>query len=122
MGGVVALQWISTNFSIPKAFVPIEVTLLGIVILVRLSQSEKAASPMDFTLLGIVTLVKFLQLKKTSSSIVVTLSGIVIFSKLEHPVKALFPMVETFSEFLKMLIFDILRMHCCLYWLRFEVL
>ena len=37
------------------------VTLLGIVTLVRLVQSENAPSPMLVTLLGIVTLVRLVQ-------------------------------------------------------------
>ena len=37
------------------------VTLLGIVMLVRLVQSQNAASPMLVTLLGIVTLVRLVQ-------------------------------------------------------------
>ena len=35
-----------------------EVTLLGIVTLVRLVQSQNAHSPMEVTLLGMVTLIK----------------------------------------------------------------
>ena len=41
-----------------------EVTLLGIVTLVRLVQPMKAPSTMEVTLLGIVTLVRLLQLRK----------------------------------------------------------
>ena len=43
-----------------KAALPIEVTLLGIVIEVK-EQPQKASSPIEITLLGIVTDVKVLQ-------------------------------------------------------------
>ena len=59
-----------------NASFPISVTLLGIVILVRLLQSLKAAPPIIVTLSGIVILVRLWQLRNASNPIVVTLSRI----------------------------------------------
>ena len=52
-----------------------EVTLLGIIILVRLLQPENALPPMEVTLLGIVTLVRLLQSENALSPMEVTPSG-----------------------------------------------
>ena len=59
-----------------------ELTLLGIVMLVRLVHLSKALSPMALTLFGIVMLVRLVQLSKALSPMEVTdlpsiVSGIV---------------------------------------------
>ena len=56
-------------------YAPIEVTLSGIVILVK-PQLLNANSPIEVTLFGIVTLVKSKQLSNADSPIVVTILGI----------------------------------------------
>ena len=58
------------------------VTLLGIVMLVRLAQPQKALSPMLVTLLGMVMLVRFLQPRKALDPMLVTLSGSVMLVRL----------------------------------------
>ena len=55
-----------------KAFLPIEVTELGISMLVRLSHSEKALFPIEMTELGISMFVRFLHSEKALSPIEVT--------------------------------------------------
>ena len=45
-----------------NASLPIEVTLFGIVTLLRLLQTKNACSPIEVTLFGIVMLVRLLQL------------------------------------------------------------
>ena len=52
---------------------PIDVTELGMVILFKLLQPEKAALPMEMTELGMVTLVRPLHSSNESSPIDVTL-------------------------------------------------
>ena len=64
------MQLHSFKFEQPeKAESPIEVTLEGIVTLVKPLQPEKAYSPIDVTLEGKVTLVKPLQFSKAYSPI-----------------------------------------------------
>ena len=64
-------------FTKPKAERPIEVTLLGIVTVVKPVQPSKAHIPIEVTLLGIVTVVKPVQPSKAERPIEVTLLGIV---------------------------------------------
>jgi hypothetical protein len=59
-----------------KACLPIDVTLLGMVMDVRFEQPQKAPAPIDVTLLGITIDVRFLQSPKASIPIDVTLLGI----------------------------------------------
>ena len=61
-----------------NAYEPIEVTLLGMTILVKFLHSENAYEPILVTPSGIIILVKLLQLKKAPLLIFVTLLGIVI--------------------------------------------
>ena len=61
---------------------PMLVTLLPIVTLVRLVQSENAESPMLVTLLGIVTLVRLEQPENAESPMLVTLLPIVMLVRL----------------------------------------
>ena len=56
-----------------KANFPIEVTLSGTLMLVRLVQPQKADHPIEVTLSGIEILSKLLQPKKTLEDIEVTL-------------------------------------------------
>ena len=58
------------------------VTLFGIVMLVKLRQSQNALLPIDVTLPGIVTLVSPEQKANASSVIDVTLCGIVMLANL----------------------------------------
>ena len=67
-----------------KALLPIEVTLFGMVILVRPLQDSKALFPIEVTLFGMVILVSELQLLKAPVPIEVTPSGIVMLVTLEH--------------------------------------
>jgi hypothetical protein len=62
---------------LPKALLPMLVTLLGMVTLVRLAQPEKAPPPMLVTLSGMVTLVR------------------------PDPAKALYPMAVTCTLFMR---------------------
>ena len=56
------MQYTDVNLLQPlNAKFPIEVTLSGIVTLVRLSHPQNASSPIEVTLSGIVTLVRLLQ-------------------------------------------------------------
>ena len=55
-----------------KAFLPILVTLAGMVISVRLVQPKKALPPMLFTLAGMVILVRLVQSAKALSPMAVT--------------------------------------------------
>ena len=67
---------------------PIEVTLLGIVKLVRLVQSLNALLPIEILphrLSGIVMLVRLVQPRNALLPIEVTPSGIVMLVTLEHP-------------------------------------
>ena len=68
-----------------KALLPNEVTLLGIVILLRLLHPLNASDPIDVTPLGIVMLDNIEQLLKALSPIVLTLSGTVTLIRLLHP-------------------------------------
>ena len=61
-----------------------EVTLPGIVILVRLVQSSKALLPMEVILFESVMLLKFVQWKKAKGPIYVTLCGSVMLVRLEQ--------------------------------------
>ena len=61
-----------------KACSPIDITLPGIVILVKLAQRANAEFPILVKLFPIDMLVKFVQLSKAKLPIEVTLSGIVI--------------------------------------------
>jgi hypothetical protein len=61
-----------------KALSPMEVTLVGITILVNEEQPEKAPAAILVTLVGIVILVNPVQLWKALAAILVTLVGIVI--------------------------------------------
>jgi hypothetical protein len=74
-----------------------EVTLVGIVILVNEEQPEKLLIPMEVNLepLGIVILVNPLQLWKALTGILVTLVGIVILVNVEQPEKALSAILVT---------------------------
>src|SRR5947199_91500 len=63
-----------------KAANPMFVTLLGIVTFIRLVQAVNALSRMSVTLLGIITLVRLGQSKNVSSPMLVTLVGIVTWS------------------------------------------
>ena len=74
-----------------------EVTLSGIVILVRLLQYSNADLPMEVTLSGIVILVRLLHKENALSPMEVTLSGIDILARLRHQSNALFPMEVTES-------------------------
>ena len=76
-----------------KVYSLISVILLGNVILFSRGQ-DKADSPMDITLLGISMLVKLLQLLNALFPMVVTLLGIVIFI-IPHPLNADDSMVVT---------------------------
>ena len=67
---------------LPKAPFPIDITLSGIVTLVRPWHSQNALSPIEVTLLEIVMLVSG-QSVKAFCSIEVTLLGIVILLRLE---------------------------------------
>ena len=58
------------------------VTLSGIVMLVRLSQSSNARRPILVTLSGIVTVVRLSQWQNAPTPMVVTLSGIVMLVRL----------------------------------------
>ena len=58
------------------------VTLLGILILVKLTQEPNACLPISVTSLGILILIRLLHLLNALSPISVTLSGISIFFKL----------------------------------------
>jgi hypothetical protein len=77
-----------------NAFCPIEVTLLGIVMFVRLEQAKKAVFPMLVTLLGIVMLVSPVA-PSALLPIVVILLGITMLVRLEQPKNTPFPMTET---------------------------
>ena len=79
-----------------KARSSIEVTLLGIVMLVSDVQALKAQSPIEVTLLGIVMLVSDVQAAKVLPPIEVTPSGIVMLVN-EHPMNAWSPIVVTVS-------------------------
>ncbi len=81
--------------SVPTLPIPILVTLLGIVMLVRLVHSQKAKRPMLVTPSGMVILVRPEQFRKASSPMLVTLSGIVMLVSLRHLAKAPFPMLVT---------------------------
>ena len=61
---------------------PIEVTLEGMVKLVKLLQPQKASLPIEVTLEGMVKLVKPLQSLKASLPIEVTLDGMVKLVKI----------------------------------------
>ena len=80
-----------------KTFDPIEITLLGIVILVRLVQFLKAALPMEVILFESVMLLKLVQPEKAKPPICVTLCGIVMSVRLEQYLKAFPPMDITLS-------------------------
>ena len=75
--------------SVPTLPIPILVTLLGIVILVRLVQFLKAPSPILVTPSGIVILVRLVQPLKALFPMLVTLSPIVTLVRLVQPSKAL---------------------------------
>jgi hypothetical protein len=60
-----------------NAKLPIDLTLPGITIEVRLLQSQNALLPMDVTLSGMVTDVKVLQFLKTFSPMALTPSGMI---------------------------------------------
>jgi hypothetical protein len=79
-----------------KALAPMEVTPLGIIILVvNAIQPEKALAPMEVTLVGILILVNKEQPKKALAPIEVTLVGIVILVNEEQPEKALAAILVT---------------------------
>ena len=78
-----------------NAELPMEVTLLGIVIDVKDQQPAKASSPMDVMLFGIVIDVKDQQPAKALSPMDVMLFGIVIDVKDLQLTNALFPMDVT---------------------------
>ena len=78
----------SKPLQLEKAELPIEVTELGIVILVKLIQPLNAPLPIEVTELGIVTLVKSLQPPKALSPIAVTELGMETLVKLLHWAKA----------------------------------
>ena len=61
LGAVVARQFISFKLELLNAYLPIEVTELGIVIEVNLEQLPNALSPIEVTELGIVIDVKLEQ-------------------------------------------------------------
>ena len=65
-----------------KALAPILVTLLGIVMFVRLLQSENVSSLITVRLFGSVILVRPLQPVKAPLPMLVTLSGMVISVRL----------------------------------------
>ena len=56
-----------------------EVTLFGMLMLVKLLHPQNASAPMDVTLSGMLMLVKLLQLQNAYSPMDVTLSGITTF-------------------------------------------
>jgi len=64
-----------------KAWLPMLVTFLGIVIEVRPLQLLKAAAPMPVTLSGIKMEVRLVQLEKAEEPMLVTLFGIVVFGQ-----------------------------------------
>ena len=66
-----------------------EVTLDGIVMLVRLLQSKNAPSPMEVTLLGIVMLVRLLQPENAPWPMEVTLPSVGITLFLQPATKVL---------------------------------
>ena len=72
----------------PNAELPILVTLLGMVILVKLVQLENAAEPIDVTLSGIMILVKLVQPENALPPILVTPFGIMMLVNLEQPSNA----------------------------------
>ena len=78
-----------------KAPAAILVTLVGIVILVNPVQLWKALAAILVTLVGIVILVNPIQFWKALSGILVTLVGIVILVNEEQPEKAVVPMEVT---------------------------
>ena len=74
-----------------KAPLPIEVTELGMVMLVKPLQAQNAQSPISLTELGMVTLVKPLQPQNAPSPIEVTELGIIVFL---HPLINMFVAVS----------------------------
>ena len=70
-----------------KAPPPIEVTLLGIVMVVKLLQFRKASMQIEVTLLGIGMVVKLLQPEKAPTPIEIILLGMMVFL---HPVIKVF--------------------------------
>lgn len=76
------------RLQLSKAKSPIEVTLSGIFIEVKFSQSSKALSPIEVTLLGIFMEDKLLQPLKIPFAIEVTLLGITMELKEEQSSKA----------------------------------
>ena len=64
-------------------------------ILVRLSQPEKAPSPISVTDGGMAMFVRLEQSEKALCPIFVTDSGMVMLVRLEQPEKALFPIFVT---------------------------
>ena len=80
-----------------KANSPMLVTLSGMVTVVRLQQSWKAAFPMlvNRELSGRLMAVRLLQRMKAASSILVTPSGRVMVVRLLHSQKAPYPMLAT---------------------------
>ena len=69
------------------------VTLLGIVTLVRLVQSENASLPMLVTLLGIVTLVRLVQPKNASSPMLVTGRPLIVLGMVTAPPEPVYPVM-----------------------------
>ena len=78
-----------------KAELPMEVTLLGIVIELRLVQPWKELAPKFFTLLPMITDAKLVQSIKALSSIEVTLFGITTEVRVLQLRKAPFPIEVT---------------------------
>lgn len=80
---------------LPNASLPISVTLLGIVTLVRPQHERNAESPTVVTFSGIDRFVRLLQFENADGPMLTTLSGIEIPSSLVQPSKAIVPMLVT---------------------------
>jgi galactitol-specific phosphotransferase system IIC component len=75
----------------------IAVTFSGILIEVKAEQFLKAELPIEVTLSGILKVVKFLQPEKVPSLIIVRFSGILMEVKEVQPYNAELPIYVTFS-------------------------